>query len=68
MLGGMLMDISLSVVALLVNLVGDSITGSLSSCANGGVAVLSNTLVCLLGCGSTSTLDGFRNVVGGVPA
>lgn len=67
MLGGLLVDISLSVVSLLVDLVADGITGSLSSGGERSVAVLGDVLVGFLGGSGTGTLDGLRDVVGGLP-
>lgn len=61
------MDISLSVVCLLIKLVADGIAGSLGTGAEGGIAVLGDLLVGLLAGGGTGTLDGLRDVVGGVP-
>lgn len=58
MLGSLLVDISLSVVCLLVELVGDSITAGLETGGEVGVAVLGNFLVGLLGGGGGGTLDG----------
>lgn len=66
-LRGFLVNISLSVVGLLVDFVADGITGSLCSCAEGGIAVLGDVLVGFLGGSGTSTLDRFGHVVGGVP-
>lgn len=60
------MDISLSVVLLLVELVTKGVLGSRGTGGDVGVAVLSDVLVGLLGGGSTSSLDGLRDVVGGV--
>ena len=60
------MGISLGVVAGLVNLIGDGVLGGRGARAEGRVAVLGDRLVGLLGCLSTGTLDGLRDVVGGV--
>lgn len=64
---GLVVNIGLSVVLLLVELVTDSIGGSLSSGAEGCITVLGDVLVGLLRCGRTGALDGLANVVGGVP-
>ena len=61
-----LVDISLGVVAGLVDLVGDGVLGGRSARSEGRVAVLGDLLVGLLGSGGTSTLDGLGHVVGGV--
>lgn len=66
-LRGLLVNISLAVVLLFVELVTDGITGSLESGACVCVAILCDLLVGFLGGGGTGTLDGFANVVGGVP-
>lgn len=66
-LGGLVVDVSLSVVCLLVDLVGDGITSGLCSGTDAGIAVLGNILVSLLGCGGACTLDGLRDVVCGLP-
>lgn len=58
MLGGLLVDIGLSVVSLLVDLVADGVHASLGSGGQRSVAVLGNVLVGLLRSGGTSTLDG----------
>ncbi len=60
------MDISLGLVAGLVELVSNGILGSGGSGTNRGVTILGDLLVGLLGCLGTSTLDGLGNVVGGV--
>lgn len=60
------MDIGLSLVGLLVLLVDDSVLGGAGTAAEAGIRVLGDTLVGLLGCGSTATLDGLGNVVNGV--
>lgn len=67
MLGSLLMHIGLSIMGLLIKLVGDSITGSLSSSADVGIAILCHVLVGLLRGSSTGALDRLGNVVGGVP-
>lgn len=67
MLGSLVVDISLSVVCLLVELVGDGVTSGLCSCSEAGIAVLGDVLVGLLGCGGTCTLDGLGYVVCGLP-
>ena len=61
-----LVDVSLGVVAGLVDLVGDGVLGGRSARSEGRVAVLGDRLVGLLGCLSTGALDGLRDVVGGV--
>lgn len=66
-LGGLLVNVSLSVVLLLVKLVGDSVRGSLSSGAERSVTILCDVLVGFLGGRGTGSLDGLGNVVGGVP-
>jgi hypothetical protein len=66
-LRGLLVDISLSVVGLLVDLVSDGITSSLKSGADGGIAVLGDVLVGFLGGSGTGALNGLSDVVGGVP-
>lgn len=67
MLGSLVVHIGLSVVCLLIELVANSVTGSLGSGANAGIAILSDVLVGLLGSGGSSALDGLANVVCGVP-
>lgn len=67
MLGSLVVHIGLSVVLLLIGLVGESITGSLSSGAEAGVGVLGDLLVALLGGGGSGALDSLRDVVCGVP-
>lgn len=62
-----LVNISLSVVFLLVELVTDSILGCGGSGAEGSVAILSDLLVGLLRCGGTGALERLSDVVGGVP-
>jgi hypothetical protein len=59
-------DISLGVVAGLVDLVSNSILCGSGAGAEAGVAVLGNLLVGLLGSLGTGALDGLGNVVGGV--
>jgi hypothetical protein len=54
-------------VGLLIKLVTDHVAGGLNTSAELGVAVFSNLLVGFLGGGRTGTLDGFGDVVGGVP-
>lgn len=66
MLDGLLVDIGRSVVLLLVNLVADGILGGRRTSGNVGVVVLGDRLVGLLGGGAGGTLDGVRDVVGGV--
>jgi hypothetical protein len=51
---------------LLVLLVDNSVLGGGGARGEAGVAVLGDVLVGLLGGGSTATLDGLGNVVGGV--
>lgn len=60
------MDISLSVVLGLIELVTDGVLGSGGTGADAGIVVLSDVLVGLLGGGSTSALDSLSDVVGGV--
>ena len=67
MLGGLLVDISLAVVGLLVDLVADGVAGGLGACSEAGVAVLGDGLVGLLGSGGAGALDGLADVVCGVP-
>jgi len=67
MLSSLLVEISLAIVGLLIDLVRDSITGSLNSCAEGGVAVFGDCLVGFLGSSCGGALDGLGDVVGGVP-
>ena len=57
-LGSLLVNISLSVVGLLIDLIADSVTSSLESGADVGIAVLGNLLIGFLRCGGTGTLDG----------
>jgi hypothetical protein len=59
-------DISLGVVAGLILLVDDGILACSQAGAEGGIGVLGDRLVGLLGCLSTSALDGLSDVVGGV--
>jgi hypothetical protein len=59
-------DISLGVVAGLVDLVSNGILCGSGAGAEAGVAVLGNLLVGLLGSLGTGALDGLGNVVGGV--
>src|SRR5689334_13543465 len=66
-LSGLLVEIGLSVVALLVELVADGITSGLGAGAEACVAVLGDVLVGLLGSSGGSALDGLGDVVGGVP-
>ena len=66
MLGSLLVNIGSAVVLLLVHLVTDGVLGSGGAGADGGVAVLGNLLVGLLGGGGESALNGLRDVVGGV--
>lgn len=61
-----LVDISLGVVSRLVGLVLDSIDTGAGTGGKAGVAVLGDLLVGLLGGGSSGTLDGLADVVGGV--
>ena len=61
-----LVGISLGVVRLLVELVGDGILCGSGAGADAGVRVLGNLLVGLVGSLGTGALDGLRNVVGGV--
>lgn len=60
------MDIGLGVVGGLILLVNDSVLGSGGTAGEGCVGVLGDRLVGLLGCLSSGTLDGLRDVVGGV--
>lgn len=60
------MDISLSVVAGLVELVSSGILCGSGAGAEAGIVVLGNLLVGLLGSLGTGALDGLGNVVGGV--
>lgn len=60
------MDVGLGVVDVLVLLVTEGINGSVSTSAEAGIGVLSDLLVGGLGGLGTSTLDGLRDVVGGV--
>ena len=61
-----LVDISLGVVRGLILLVNDSVLCSGGSGREGCVVVLGDGLVGLLGCLSSGTLDGLRDVVCGV--
>lgn len=61
-----LVDIGLSVMDVLVLLVTESVNGSVSASADAGIGVLGDLLVGGLGGLGTSTLDGLRDVVGGV--
>lgn len=54
-------------MGLLIDLVADHIASGLNASAQLGVVVFSNVLVGFLGGGRTGTLDGFGDVVGGVP-
>jgi len=65
-LGSLLVDIGSAVVLLLVDLVTDGVLGGGGTGAEGGVAVLGNLLVALLGGSGESALNGLRDVVGGV--
>jgi len=65
-LSSLLVDISLGVVGGLILLVDNSILSRTGTGAQGGIRVLGNALVGLLGCLGTTTLDGLRDVVGGV--
>jgi len=65
-LGRLLVDISLGVVLCLVHLVSDSVLASTQTSSEGSITILGNVLVGLLGSGSTSTLNGLADVVGGV--
>lgn len=67
MFGSLLVDISLAVMLLLVELVADGITSGLGTGAEGGIAVLGHVLVGLLGSSGTGALNGLGDVVGGVP-
>ena len=60
------MDISLGVVAGLVELVSNGILCGSGARAEAGIVVLGNLLVGLLGSLGTGALDGLGNVVGGV--
>lgn len=60
------MDIGLGVVDVLVLLVTESVDGSVGASAEAGIRVLGDLLVGGLGGLGTSTLDGLRDVVGGV--
>lgn len=60
------MDIGLDIVAVLVDLVTDSIDGSVGTSAQLGIGVLGNLLVGLLGSSRAEALDGLSNVVDGV--
>ena len=66
-LGGLLVDVGLAVVGLLVDLVADSITGSLGAGSERRIAILGYALVGLLGSGGAGALDGLADVVCGVP-
>ena len=66
MLGSLLVDVGVGVVLLLVDLVANGILGGGGTAAEGGVVVLGDLLVGLLGSGRASALDGLRDVVGGV--
>jgi len=59
-------DISLGVVAGLVELVSNGILCGSGARAEAGIVVLGNLLVGLLGSLGTGALDGLGNVVGGV--
>jgi hypothetical protein len=61
-----LVDIGLGVVDVLVLLVTEGVNGSVGASAEAGVRVLGDLLVGGLGGLGTSTLDGLRDVVGGV--
>jgi hypothetical protein len=67
-LSSFLVDICLSVVGLLINLVTDHVAGGLGTGAEGSMAVFGDVLVGLLRGRRAGTLDGFGDVVGGVPA
>lgn len=60
------MDIGLGVVGCLILLVDNGILCSGSSAAQASIRVLGDMLVGLLGCLSTTALDGLRDVVDGV--
>jgi hypothetical protein len=69
MLGGCertLVDISLGVVGSLVLLVDDGVLGGSGTAGKACVVVLGDLLVGLLGCLSTSSLNGLGDVVCGV--
>jgi len=59
-------DISLGVVDMLVLLVTDGIDGGAGTGVEAGIGVLGDLLVGLLGSGGTGTLNGLRDVVGGL--
>ena len=61
-----LVGIGLNIVGLLVLLVDDSILSGGSAASEAGIAVLGDTLVGFLGGSGSTTLDGLRDVVGGV--
>jgi hypothetical protein len=61
-----LVDISLSLVGGLVELVSDGILSGSGAGAQAGITVLGDALVSLLGSLSTGALNGLGNVVGGV--
>jgi hypothetical protein len=65
-LGSLLVDICRSVVLLLVNLVTDGVLAGGKTGGGGGVAVLGDLLVTLLGGSGRGTLDGISDVRGGV--
>jgi hypothetical protein len=59
-------DISLGVVGCLVHLVSNGVLCGRCTAGQAGVSVLGDRLVGLLGCLSTTALDGLGNVVGSV--
>jgi hypothetical protein len=59
-------NISLGVVNVLVLLVTEGVNGSVGASADAGIIVLGDLLVGSLGGLGTRTLDGLRDVVGGV--
>ena len=64
--GGLLVGLGAGVVAVLLGLVLQGIDASLSTSADGGVVVLGNLLVGLLGRTSGGALDGLGDVVAGL--
>jgi hypothetical protein len=62
----LLVDLSLVVVAGLLDLVAEGVLGGGDTSANGGLSVLGNLLVDLLAGARSGSLDGLRDVVGGL--
>jgi len=65
-LGGFLVDISLAVVGLFVDLVSHSVEGSLGAGADIGVGIFGNILVCFFRGSGAGALQGLLDVVGSV--